>query len=358
LLLAGVVGVCILLGGCLRDPFRIFAAGRVDADVGADVDAEVTARVDADAHVSLTPKPAPVLPGRLPYAFRHDGPVIALVDVDGVLFDADAAGFGSRGENAVAAFREKLDAIEANKSICAVVVRINTYGGSVTASDIMWRDLQTFRKRTNLPVVACLMDVATGGGYYLATAANQIVAHPTTITGGIGCILNLYNLQDLMAQFNIVSLAIKSGPKIDLGTPTQPLDDQNRGLLQHMCDEFHERFRDLVIKSRPVDPAHHALFDGRVFTGPQAQALGLVDKVGYLDDAVAIGRRLGNAPSADVISFRRRGDEALSTYAITPNVPLQDKLIPVNIPGLDRTRLPAFLYMWLVEPSSEKMSGK
>ena len=99
----------------------------------------MAAKVDADARVSVTTKPVPVQAGRLPYAGKHSGPAIALVDVDGILLDADTAGIGSRGENTVAAFREKLDAIESSQGVCAVVIRINTYGGSVTASDIMWQ---------------------------------------------------------------------------------------------------------------------------------------------------------------------------------------------------------------------------
>ena len=136
----------------------------------------------------------------------------------------DATGFGSLGENPVALFRERLDAIEHNRRVRAVVLRIHSPGGSVTATDIMWRDLAAFKCRTHLPVVACLMDVAAGGGYYLATGADCIVAHPTTVTGAIGCILNVYNLQDLMAQFNIVGIPIKAGKNVDLGSPVKAID--------------------------------------------------------------------------------------------------------------------------------------
>ena len=110
--------------------------------------------------------------------------LVAVVDVDGILLDSDATGLGSLGENPVAVFRERLDAIECNRRVRAVVLRIHSPGGSVTATDIMWRDLAAFKCRTHLPVVACLMDVAAGGGYYLATGADCIVAHPTTVTGG------------------------------------------------------------------------------------------------------------------------------------------------------------------------------
>src|SRR5262245_65863605 len=120
------------------------------------------------------------------------------------------------------------------------------------------------------------MDVATGGAYYLATAADTIVAHPTTVTGGIGVIWNSYNLKDLMAQQNIFHQPIKSGPNIDMGTTATALTPDAKRLLQEMADEFHDRFKRVVLKARPaVDPNRAETFDGRVFTATQAQQLGL-----------------------------------------------------------------------------------
>jgi protease-4 len=286
--------------------------------------------------------------------------LVAVVDVDGLLLDADATGMGSRGENVVSLFRERLDAIQAQPRVRAVVLRIHSPGGSVTATDIMWQDLQRFRSRTQLPVVACLMDVAAGGAYYLATASDLIVAHPTTVTGAIGCILNVYNLQDLMAQFNIVGVPIKAGKNIDLGTPIKSLAPEDRKLLQEMADEFHKRFQEVVVTARPkVDRQVETTFDGRVFTASQALQLGLIDEVGYLDDAIARAQTLAQLPpQTEVVFYRRKGDPALSTYSVTPNVPLQDKLIPINVPGLARARLPSFLYLWGLEPTAETVTGK
>src|SRR5258708_35012165 len=125
----------------------------------------------------------------------HDSssPAIAVIDVDGILLNTDFSGLVSAGENPVSLFRERLDAVACDPCVRAVVVRINSPGGGVTASDIMWHDLLAFRERTHLPVVACLMDLGAGGAYYLSTAADQIVAHPTTVTGGIGGILSVGN---------------------------------------------------------------------------------------------------------------------------------------------------------------------
>ena len=241
----------------------------------------------------------------------------------------------------------------------AVVLRIHSPGGSVTATDIMWRDLAAFKCRTRLPVVACLMDVAAGGGYYLATGADCIVAHPTSVTGGIGCILNLYNLQDLMAQFNIVGIPIKSGKNVDLGSPIKAIDPAGRKLLQDMADEFHQRFRNVVLSRRSqVNGTLASTFDGRVFSASQACSLHLVDQIGYFDDAVHFASQMAGLNYSEVVFYHRHGDPALSAYSTTPNTPLQNKIVPVNIPGIDRSRLPNFLYLWQMEPSTELINGK
>lgn len=310
--------------------------------------------------VLTTPVVRPLLPSFLPR--RHVNPqtcLVAVVDVDGLLLNADTTGLGSWGDNSVSVFRERLDAIEQNPNIRAVVLRINSPGGSVTATDIMWRDLQAFRQRSGLPVVACLMDVATGGAYYLATGADVVVAHPTTVTGAIGCILNVYNLQDMMAQLNLAAIPIKAGKNIDLGSPIKPLDDNGRAMLQAMADEFHQRFRKVVTSARPqVDASIETTFDGRAFTATQAMELGLIDQIGYFDTALARAREFAGISSAELIFYRRQGDAAMSPYSVTPNVPLQDKLFPINLPGLTRSRLPSFLYLWEMDPTVEALPGK
>jgi protease IV len=335
---------------------------RVNTQAVVDATADITGNFKGNVKAELapTPKLQPVVAAGLPHRrFDPRAARVAIVDVDGLLLNNDATGFGSWGENPVSLFRERLDAIESDPRVCAVVVRINTPGGSVTATDIMWRDLTAFKKRTCLPIIACLMDTAAGGGYYLATGADTIIAHPTTVTGGIGCILNVYNLEDLMAQFNILGVPIKAGANIDIGSPIKQLSEEKRKLLQDMADEFHERFRDVVLQARPkVDGNLATTFDGRVFTASQAKDLQLIDDIGYLDNAVAAARTMAGVNYANVVFYHRREDQALSPYAITPNTPLQKGLIPVNVPGMDRSKLPCFLYLWQMEPSSEHILGK
>jgi protease-4 len=268
-------------------------------------------------------------------------------------------GPGAMGENPVALFRERLDRVACDRRVVAVVVRINSPGGGVTASDMMWHDLMAFKAQTHLPVIASVLDLGAGGAYYLATAADEIVAHPTSVIGGIGVILNLYNLRDTMAQFNVIGVPIKAGKKIDLGSPIAAIDEDGRKILQEMADQFHQRFRDVVLENRPRvaadDPTN---FDGRVFTASQAVERGLVDSVGYLNDAIDSAARLSGCRHVTATFYHRGDDRAGSIYSVTPNVPWQNGLLPLSLPGLDRSRLPTFLYLWQVEPTMEKLGGK
>lgn len=303
---------------------------------------------------------------------------IALIDVDGMLVNANQNGLGSAGENPVELFREKLDTVARAGCYCAVVVRINSPGGGVTASDIMRRDLQAFQARTRLPVVACLMDVAAGGAYYLATACDQIVAHPTTVTGGLGVVLNLWDMQDTLSQINVISRTIRIGKHVDLGSPVHTMEVEGTEILTSVAQEFHQRFMRAVIEARNLGPrlesvppggagevslqqetveVRDELFDGRIFTASRAMEIGLVDELGYVDDALNLARQLGGCPDARAVILHRWRDPARTPYAITPNVPRTD-LLPISIPGLERSRLPTFLYMWQPDPTLERWGGK
>ncbi|MEM9659475.1 MAG: S49 family peptidase [Planctomycetota bacterium] len=328
------------LTGCCGRPLHLVTDSRVAAELAPQKDGAPLAAM-------------PVSPGAC------DGPRIALIDVDGLLLNANMTGLLSAGENPVAAFREKLDQVAGNRCYCGVVVRINSPGGGVTACDVMRRDLIQFRAETGLPVTVCLMDLGAGGAYYLATAADHIVAHPTTITGGIGVILNLYNLQDTMAQVNIEGTPIKSGKHVDLGTPIEPMDAEARNILQRIADEFHARFRIAVQRSRNLTSADDSeVFDGRIFTAPHALELGLIDSIGYVDDALSLTRQCAGCPAAAAVVLHRPRDQARTIYDVTPNAPLQGNLLPFSLPGLERSRLPTFLYLWQPEPTLARLSGK
>jgi protease IV len=288
-----------------------------------------------------------------------DMPAVAIIEIDGLLLNMDMSGIGSLGENPVSLFRERLAQCTSDPCVRAIVLRINSPGGSVTATDVMWHEIQVVKARCHIPIVACIVDVGAGGGYYIASAADAIVAHPTSIVGGIGVILNLYNLQDAMAQYNVIGTPIKSGEHIDLGTAIHGLTPEQRILLEKTAREFHSRFQDIVVQSRgEADPDLETNFDGRVFTATEALNRQLIDSVGYLDDAIETAKQMARLKQARLVMYHRCRDEARTPYSTSPNTPIQNGLIPVSLPGLDRSRLPNFLYLWQPEPTMEKLGGR
>lgn len=343
-----VAGLLLAVAGC-QQPLHVFTNSRINFD--RPVEADITARLaPAEADGPVVPT---IVAGN-----NHCGTRIAVVDVDGLLVNSNLAGPYVSGENPIAAFHEKLSAIRKDSRVAAVVIRINSPGGGVAASQMMRQELVAFRQRSNVPVVACLMDVGAGGAYYLATACDVIYAQPGTVTGGIGVIFNAYSLQDTMAQWNIIPQSVKAGDNIDLGTPVRGLNEESRRILQQMANQFHEEFRDAVLAARPtVQVADRSTFDGRIFTGMQALDRGLVDRVGTLDDAVTAARMLAQCDSSAVVMYARKNNPPYSMYATAPQTPLQATISLPSIPGLSRSNLPMFLYMWQPEPTINRIGS-
>lgn len=331
-----------LLAGCCK-PLQVQTHNRVLMDPSPVPDSGPVSPMIVEG-----PCPGKPIPG-----------IVALIDVDGILLNADLTGPFSTGENPVNLFRERLDAAAMDPEVAAVVLRINSPGGAVNASDLMRRELLGFRARTHKPVVACVLGQASGGAYFLASAADMVMADPTSLTGGIGVIINLYNLKELMGQFNILPQPIKAGPKIDLGTVTRNLSEEEKTILQAIADEFHQYIQREICKSRPhLNPEDEIAFDGRVFTASQAVERGLIDRIGFPDEALELARQLGHCPQAAVIMYHRNNDPARTIYAITPLTPLQGSSLLPSVPGIDRSRMPVFLSLWQPDMTLERMGGK
>jgi protease-4 len=333
----------------------LLAAGCVHP-LRTDSKVQLTGTVRADLPTTSNDQPVVAMPvdGQ-----TCDGPRVAIVDVDGLLLNTNLVGPYSSGDNPIDLFREKLDAA-ACPDVVAVVLRINSPGGSVTATDVMWGELRRFKEKTHKPVIACLMDLSTGGAYYLATGCDAIVAHATTVTGGLGVLLNLYNFNGTLqlAKAEYLTVTAKKSPRIDLSYRIGILQEEDKQLLVSLADEFHERLKAVVRQQRPQVRADETTFDGRVFSGRRAVELGLVDRIGYLPDALEMARQCAQAPHAGAVVLHRRNDVARTPFATTPNVPLQATLFPVSLPGADRSHLPAFLYLWQPDPSIERLGGK
>lgn len=247
---------------------------------------------------------------------------IAILDVEGVLSSEQSESlFGSK-ESGVVSFVEKLKLAEADPDVKAVLVRIDSPGGDVTTSDILYHELAGFKARKKVPVVAAFMGVAASGGYYLASAADAIVAHPTSITGSIGVISIHVSLAGLLDKIGVKVEALKSGPNKDMGSPFRAMTDDDRKLLQALIDQFYARFVSVVAEGRKgrLDEAQvKALADGRVYTAQQALDAKLVDKVGYLADAVAEAKARAGLDQAKLVIYSRRPGRIENAYSSTPS---------------------------------------
>jgi len=347
--------------GCQGTPLvgRFKGEAKVDAEARVSADATVRGSVEVKMPSATDPGPMAAVVVRGSHLGPGSGRV-GMVDVDGLMLNQNLTGLYSVGENPVSAFREKLEAAAADPRVRALVVRINSPGGGVTATDIMADELRRFRDESGKPVVCCLMDVATAGAYYLAVGGDRVVALPTSLTGSLGALINHYNLQDAMAQLNLIADPVKAGPMVDMGSVTAPLDDEARKLLQEVADGFRDRFRDRVASRRPAMTAADlkAIEDGRIISAPRALGLHMVDRLGYVHEAIAEAERLGGTAGAEVVLFQRQGYPTHSIYAITPNTPLQGDLVPFSYPGLDRSKAPTFLYLWQPDPTIFRQAGR
>jgi protease-4 len=271
---------------------------------------------------------------------------IALIDVEGLIINARTSGLLGSGDNPMSLFRERLDAAADDPRVKAVVLRINSPGGAVTASDIMYQDVLRFRRDTCKPVVACMMDVAASGGYYLAMGCDRVYAHPTTVTGSIGVIMSLYNAHGLFEKIGLESNPIKSGPNKDLGNPGRPMTEEERQILQGMVNGFYEQFVQVVVRGRGLPEERiRALADGRVYTGLDAKKLGLVDEIGYLEDAIQAAMDMAGVCDAKVVAYDRCDGYRGSVYAGLPKLPSEFK-VKFEVPGLNPQTGAAFMYLW------------
>jgi protease-4 len=278
---------------------------------------------------------------------RIFGGKVAIIEVEGLLVDERSGGFLQAQENPLSLFVQELNQAAADDSVKAVVLRVNSPGGSVTTSDIMYDALKRFRQSTHKPVVACAQEVAASGAYYVSCGADKIVVNPTSIVGSIGVIFETFDFEGTLDKIGARTEAIKSAPLKDMGSPFRHLTPEAREIMQGMVDEYYGRFKNVVFTNRSIkDPATMTLVtDGRVFSGDRAVELGLADQTGRLDDAIQLACKMAAAPNAEVVMYKRPYGYAGSIYAQMPAPMPQSNDMTLKLPTSEL--LPGgFYYLW------------
>jgi protease-4 len=288
--------------------------------------------------VSLTPEVQPLEEQAIAGQGKDK---IVLIDITGIITSEESGSvLGVKKEpGMIALVREQLDKARLDKNVKAVVVRINSPGGGVTASDTLYHEIKKYKDETGVKVVAHFLDAGTSGAYYAALAADRITAQPTSITGSIGVTMLRIDATGLMQKIGVQALEISSGEWKGMGSPFRPISGEEKKIFQGMIDSMYGRFVSVVANERKMAPERvRQLADGRIYTSQEAKDAGLIDTVGYLEDAFTQARTLANLERATIVTYLRPGEYRPNIYSMN--------LININMgdvagPGV------RFTYLWL-----------
>ena len=224
--------------------------------------------------------------------FEAASDAIAIVRLDGLIAMERRGGF--LGETMVDRIKKNLDRLAKKKNIKALILRINSPGGTVASSQEIYDAIGQIRRTHNKPIIALMGDVAASGGYYVASACDRIVAEPGTLTGSIGVIFQTGQFNELMKRWGISFNTIKSGPYKDIGSFNRPMTAEERQILQSLIDGAYEQFVQAVAQGRRMSPLEvRKLADGRIWLGSQAKKLRLIDEDSGMRGAINLARDLG-----------------------------------------------------------------
>lgn len=239
---------------------------------------------------------------------------IALVDVDGIIM----SGIGDTGHDMVALIKEQLKQAAADRNVKAVLLKVDSPGGEVMASDAISVAIADFQKTSTKPVVCSMAGVAASGGYYVSAPCRWIVAHELTMTGSIGVIMHGYNFRQLMDKIGVRPEVYKSGKFKDMlswDKSDAEISQEERQMIQALINETYERFKDVVArgrdtaagknkgKGRALEKGWEQYADGRILTGKDAFKYGFVDELGGFEDAVKRTKDIAGISEANLIQY-------------------------------------------------------
>ena len=272
---------------------------------------------------------------------------VLLVDVSGVIADTDGGLFGG-----LTCSPSYLRAVLRNAAdddlVKAVVLRIDSPGGTVSASEIVAREVAAFRKKTGKPVYAQITGLGCSGAYYLAAPCTAINIQPSGIAGSIGVIAVFPKYRKLADKVGVEEVVMKSGALKDIGSGMRDMTDEERAVLQGLIDADYGAFLDWVIANRPqVGPrdAFRKIADGRIYTSALAAQHKLVDRICFLDETIAEAKQAAGLSDAAVVTYGYRDSADANIYSPAARAPRLSLNVNLPVPGVS-ARAPGFYYLW------------
>ena len=275
---------------------------------------------------------------------------ILVLPIKGVI--TEESGLTMRGGMNINHIKARLKKAGKDPKVKGIVLWVNSPGGAITATDKIYQHMVEFKNEFKKPMVAYLDSVAASGGYYLAAGCDEIVSHPTCITGSIGVIMTLLNIQELFEKkLGIRELVIKSGPHKDIGSMYRPMSDEEKKILEDMIQEMYRRFLEVVKKGRPKlatlkDSDWLKIADGKIYTGVQAHALGLVDHIGSFEKSVERVCEMANVDKQNYRVVQYEESKSLLQELLQSSTKTGSPEEKIMEHFLGRLGMPHFYYLW------------
>ena len=272
---------------------------------------------------------------------------ILIIPINGMISDSPKQGLFDTSPSVVEQVVVQLNKAQNDSSIKAVLLKVNSSGGTITASDLLYHEILSYKANTGNKISVIMMDLAASGAYYLSLPADMIMAHPTTITGSVGVIFMRPKAVGLMSKIGLGVEINKFGQNKDMGSPFRESNEEEKTLMQKTVDTFGNRFIQLVQKHRKLDEASlKEVSTARVFVADDALRLRLIDKIGYIRDAVKETKTItGLADDVRIVVYRRHDNPEENYYrAGTPDA-TNIALINIDLPEILKARA-GFYYLW------------
>ncbi len=276
------------------------------------------------------------------WSYGHGSVKAVRIPVTGVIMRENEGGFLRLSMDRVESILRQIRAAQNDSAVKAIILEVDSPGGSITPTDEIYQALNTFRASAKgRKVVVLIHGVAASGGYFIAMASDWIIAEPTAFIGSISVIIQTLNWKGLSDKIGVRDVTVKSGKNKDLLNPFQEVNPEQVAMLQAMVDSLHQFFVNIVKQSRPIkDAALQEMCDGRVFTAMDAQQRHMIDQLGYWSDAMAKTAQLLGQPTIKVIRYDERAD--LARWLAQ----LRSPPINVSLPGWMNVEGPQLMYLW------------